>query len=245
MEQPAGAAAPGLRTSGGRLPLRFLWHAEYPGARGELGFFRSRDGIRLDGPYPGDEVPYPGTVSFAEQLADPTLGTDGLRARHVHQVLHMSCHTTVATRDSGAEDPLVFHLASENGETSDVSVEKVLGGLFPAWDRAPGGAGMPLVFLNACSTAVQDPFSLGSLLEPFDYNRNPGVIGTVARLPDRLAEAFSRRFYETLLAGHTTGEALHAAKWDLLHARRNPLGLLYVLYGDSTLRVHPLPVGAA
>ncbi|WP_221354448.1 CHAT domain-containing protein [Streptomyces beigongshangae] len=248
MGQPARTPL-GLRTSGGRLPLRFLWHARYPGARGELGFFRSRDGIHLDGPHPDDRVPYPGAVSFAEQLADPALSTDGQRLRHFHQVLHMSCHTTVATGSGQTQghDPLVFHLASEGGRTVDVSVEKVLADLIPAWGRAPrpSGLGMPLVFLNACSTAVRDPLSLGSLLEPFDYNRNPGVIGTVAKLPDRLAEAFSRRFYETLLAGHTTGEALHTAKWDLLHTRRNPLGLLYVLHGDSTLRVQPLPAGTA
>ncbi|MDX3611293.1 CHAT domain-containing protein [Streptomyces europaeiscabiei] len=244
MEQSAGHAL-GLRAPDGRLPLRYLWHALYPGARGELGFFRSRPGIRLDGPHPGGEDRYPGAVSFAEQLVDPGLGIDGQRLPHPHQVLHMSCHTTVAVGDDKSDDPLVFHLASESGQAVDVSVERVLAELMPAWARTPrhGKPGMPLVFLNACSTAARDPLSLGSLLEPFEYNRNPGVIGTVAKLPDRLAEAFSRRFYEALLVGHTAGESLHTAKWDLLHTRRNPVGLLYALHGDSTLQMYPLPVG--
>ncbi|MFJ5556574.1 CHAT domain-containing protein [Streptomyces sp. NPDC093250] len=246
MERPGQAV--GLRVSGGRLPLRYLWHAGYPGAQGELGFFRSRPAIALEGPYPGDGGPYPGMHSFARHLADPGLGPDGRRMNHPHQVLHMSCHTTVTGDDSEAANRLVFHLSStaQSEKVVDVEVHKVLSDLIPAWAAAPRTVGgLPLVFLNACSTALHDPLTLRSLMEPFVKNRNPSVIGTVAHLPDRIAEYFSRRFYEALLGGRTVGESLHTAKWDLLQTRRNPVGLLYALYGVSTLQVTPVPVSAA
>lgn len=225
------------------LPLRFVWHAEYPGARAELGFFRSRPAIRLEGPYP-DNAPETAAASpaFVDQIADPGLGLDGSRLRHPDQVLHVSCHCVVRTAPGGADGTFEYHLADEEEQAVVVPVDDVMRDLLPAWQRsATKDAPQPLVFLNACSTGVHDPWSLRSILEPFRHNGNRGVIATAATLPDRLAERFSRRFYETLLTGARVGEALHVAKWRLLEDRRNPSGMLYSLHGSSELQVAPVP----
>lgn len=243
----AGATQdPCLATTDGRLPLRFLWHAGYPGARAELGFFRSRPSIRLEGPSPVAGEPLPEPATLAQHMADPGLGLDGRRADRPHQVLHMSCHCVARPGGfPGDEANFAFHLASESGEDVEIPVPKILARLMRGWRAAPAdGAAKPLVFLNACATAVYDPWSLESVVAPFHKNQNRGVIATAANLPDRLADTFSRRFYQALLTGGTAGEALHTAKWDLLQSRHNPLGLLYSLHGSSTLRVAPLPRAA-
>ncbi|WP_329220520.1 CHAT domain-containing protein [Streptomyces sp. NBC_01485] len=237
------AQSPCLTTENGRLPIRFLWDAKYPGAQGELGFFRSRPVIRLEGPSPADGDPLPGPETMARHIADPGLGLDGRAVEHPYQILHMSCHC-VARPGDGRGDPgdFSFHLATEEGESVEIPVEKILGKLALHWtDRARRTADKPFVFLNACATSVYDPWSLASVLEPFHKNQNRGVITTAANLPDRLADGFSRRFYHALLTGATAGEALHAAKWHLLDTMRDPTGLLYCLHGVSSLQVAPLP----
>ena len=58
-------------------------------------------------------------------------------------------------------------------------------------------------------------------------------------MPDNIAAAFSRLFYEGLLdADLPLGEAVLQARQRLL-ARNNPLGILYTLYGDPDLVVMP------
>lgn len=86
------------------------------------------------------------------------------------------------------------------------------------------------------------PDRLGEvLLRPFQENRNRGIIGTAANVPDRIAAEVGRWFYTGLLAGATVGEALHGAKWRLLRDRGNPLGLLYCLHACAQMRIAPLP----
>jgi len=108
------------------------------------------------------------------------------------------------------------------------------------WDHPNRRNQMPLVFLNACGTSVMDPFSAASWLKPFAKNRNRGFIGPMANVPDRFAARFSRSFYTELFSGRTAGEALHAAKWNLLLYYSIPLGILYGLYAEAGLRVLPI-----
>ncbi|MEU0007175.1 CHAT domain-containing protein [Streptomyces sp. NPDC006314] len=232
-----------LSTQDDRLTLRFLWHADYPGASGELAFFRTRNSIRLEGPCPTPGDPLPGPDTIARYLADPGLGLDGSRVEHPHQIMHFSCHCVARAGDFGADEgEFALHLASEDGDSVEIPVEDILGKLILEWkERRHRPLEKPLVFLNACSTGVYDPWTLASVIEPFHKNENRGVIATAAHLPDRHAHAFSRRFYFELLNGRTVGEALYEAKWDLLNARKNPMGLLYSLYGMSALQVAPLP----
>jgi hypothetical protein len=40
-----------------------------------------------------------------------------------------------------------------------------------------------------------------------------------------------------LIDRKTVGQALHIARWDMLHLHLNPLGLLYNVYGNPDLRL--------
>ena len=51
------------------------------------------------------------------------------------------------------------------------------------------------------------------------------------------ASKFSRLFYGELMAGRSVGQALQRSKWTMLERWRNPLGLIYTLFGDPDLRI--------
>ncbi|SCL29912.1 CHAT domain-containing protein [Micromonospora rhizosphaerae] len=231
-----------------RLPLRMMYDSRYPGAQQELGFFRGRgDLVRLRGPYPrdvGDET----APTVARQLCDPTLGVDGRPDGPLDQVVHFSCHC----EGVGDGDRMPgYRLADEQGREVMLLLDDLVDELMRIWadpdsspppDRRPP---MPLVFLNACGTAALDPATATSLLKPFAQNRNRGIIGTAANVPDGAAAAVSRWFYTNLLAhGMDVGQALHAAKWRLLQDWGNPLGLLYSVHAYAGLRVAPVPTYA-
>jgi hypothetical protein len=97
----------------------------------------------------------------------------------------------------------------------------------------------PLVFFNACGSAMVDPVGASSFPELF-LRRDLGFlgfIGTEATIPDSFAAEFARAFYGFLLDGKEIGEALHATRWKLLDDNMNPLGLLYSLYAEPEIRV--------
>ena len=58
-------------------------------------------------------------------------------------------------------------------------------------------------------------------------------------VPDYFAAEFSGRFYRYLLSGKNLGDAMHQTRLDLLTMpkRNNPLGLLYLLYADPSIKV--------
>jgi len=218
------------------IGVRFFYHAGFGGAQSELGFLRAHaDRIRLRGPYPNGDANAP---SIAQQLRDPTLGDEGLPTEHSDHVVHFACHCD--TRAPITEEH-AFHLADEDGETTTMSVRRLLNDLLMAERRSAGPVDMPIVFVNACDSATLDPRSGTSLLTPFVKNRNVAMIGTVAKVPDAVAAGFSKRFYGSLLSGETLGAALLQSRRHLVLQHSNPLGMLYCLFGVSELRM--LPVG--
>jgi hypothetical protein len=99
------------------------------------------------------------------------------------------------------------------------------------------------VFLNACGSGDLDPAGANSFPELFlkkDFGFL-GFIGTETIIPDEFAGLFSEVFYEYLLAGMSIGDALRAARWNLLKLHHNPLGIVYSLYAEPEIRVrHPV-----
>jgi CHAT domain-containing protein len=108
------------------------------------------------------------------------------------------------------------------------------------WNHADRSRTMPLVFINACTSAIVDPRSAASILTPFAKNENRALIGTMALVEDQVAARFSRCFYQFLFSGECVGAALRRARWQLLSDGANPLGILYVHFGDAGLRVVPI-----
>lgn len=229
-----------------RLAVRMVYHAGFPGARQELGFFRGKGShVRLEGPYPAD-LEKQDAPTLAAQLCDPRLGVDGGQSVPADQVLHFACHCTARDDDPDgrgyllADDQERELLIRLDELESDLVAEYSMESFAPA--PTERRSDKPLVFLNACGTAVMHPASAVSLLLPFQRNRNRGVIGTAANIPDRVAAEISKWFYTGLLTGSTVGQALHDAKWRLLEDRGSLLGLLYSLHGPAGMRIAPVPV---
>jgi len=89
----------------------------------------------------------------------------------------------------------------------------------------------PLVVLNACGTGDLSPMHTSDLVRILMDAGARSVVVTECAVPDAFAAEFSELLYENLLSGKTVGDSLFEARRYFLFARRNPLGLVYALYG--------------
>lgn len=96
----------------------------------------------------------------------------------------------------------------------------------------------PLVFINGCHTAAVEPEQAISLVTGFvDTAWAAGVIGTEISVFEPLATEFAEHFLRAFASErHSLGEAVRRARLALL-ARSNPLGLVYLPFALSTLRL--------
>jgi hypothetical protein len=94
----------------------------------------------------------------------------------------------------------------------------------------------PLVFLNMCHSASTMPGSRTGLPALFLDRDALAVIGTEAPIPARFGDAFAKALLGRLLGGDPVGAAMLATRRDF-HEKRNPLALIYTLYGRSDARL--------
>jgi len=94
----------------------------------------------------------------------------------------------------------------------------------------------PLVFLNMCHSADLMPGMSSGLARVFLDREAGAVIGTECPVTAQFADAFAREMLDQLLDGKRLGEALLEARRGF-HESRNPLALLYTVYGSANLRV--------
>jgi hypothetical protein len=225
------------------LPVQVLRHHRLPSARREARFLASLGAhVRVEGPWPVAERP--------ETVADALLRAlyaghrlDGLPTDPPVQVHHFACHCdTTATHD----DDYTLRLSTKRGWWRDISIS--LGELRQAYrewlvaDRDHQRR-RAIVVLNACASSRTNPLTADSFARWFIASGHRAFIGTETDVPDSVASAFAAAFYGRLLeACRPLGEAVTWARRDLLRDFRNPLGLLYVTYGDTDLAVaHALP----
>jgi serine/threonine protein kinase len=95
----------------------------------------------------------------------------------------------------------------------------------------------PLVFINGCHTAALEPQQLFDFVSALAENASAGgVVGTEITNFEPLAGTFATACLRRFLAGETLGEAIRAARLDLLQAG-NPLGLIYTPFAMPSLRL--------
>ena len=94
----------------------------------------------------------------------------------------------------------------------------------------------PFVFLNMCHSAGMLPGTRAGLPAVFLDRAASAVIGTEAPVTAQFADAFAQRLLPALLRGERLGRAMLEARRDF-HGQRNPLALLYTLYGRGDTRV--------
>ncbi|MFD5407091.1 CHAT domain-containing protein [Streptomyces griseorubiginosus] len=140
-------------------------------------------------------------------------------------ILYLYCHAV-------AHDP-------DDHQNAKLVVEGTADGIQLRTLRDHDGAlpGLPVIVLNACSTAYTSALSTTSFLTHF-LERSRGVLGTETDTPAAFAAVWAASFFERLLAGERIGEAVRATRAEFAFTHGNPLGLLYALYcnGDTALR---------
>lgn len=217
----------------GKLGVRLFRHAGLSGAEKELAFLQKRGEINLCGVWPGEHC-----EDAAQELAELSHG--GAAADPPEAVHHFACHFAVDKAEP------VNSVLSFSGSTSPASPRKVvvdnlsyrLKGLHQG---APIAGRGPLVFMNACGSSEVTSFGEGVLPVMFRRYGSAGFIGTQTNVPDAFAAPFSCTFYEILADGDGSGVgvglALHRARTWAVEYAANPLGLLYIFYGNPDLSI--------
>ena len=216
------------------MQVRFFRHPGLAGTERECRFFKFSRMFRLLGPFPEPGGP----LALVEQLADPCHSApDG-----PDQVVHLSCHHEIKKNqpDLLAHKPALPESTLSFGidELLEISVTDLEHGLADI-KGASESVERPLVFFNGCRGDFH-PFAAESVTGLLLRNSNRAVVSTSIKVPDDVAAEFGRFFYQRLLEGQRSAEALRSAKWDLLHTRGSPLGLLYTYYGQPALRAAPI-----
>lgn len=103
--------------------------------------------------------------------------------------------------------------------------------------------GRPIVFLNMCHSADLQPSLRSGLTRVFIDRNAVAVLGTECPITSVFADMFAERVLGALLCGATIGAALLEARRHF-QTERNPLGLLYTLYGHEDARVTEQPMRA-
>jgi hypothetical protein len=99
----------------------------------------------------------------------------------------------------------------------------------------------PLVVLNACESASYTPKRFENLIHFFYTHGAAGVVGTQCEVRELLANAFTLRFFKAFLNEVPAGEALHAARKELLYELNDPRGLAYSLFAAAEVKLHRPP----
>ncbi|MFC9594978.1 CHAT domain-containing protein [Streptomyces sp. NPDC056944] len=219
------------------LPVQLLSY-EIPDTGSGFESLEPHDGIEVEGPWPDPESALePATFMklLVDALYDPTKALDGGTRTRPVQIQHFACHGDTTDK---TDSDFTLLLGGPHERERRISLGAIRHGFRQREARlVPPSDARPLVIANACGSAVIDKASHRSFHQFFLNNRYRGFIGTEADVPTGVAVAFSVRFYEALLEGRPIGEAVVRARQRLFTERGNPLGLLYVLYGDPFLGI--------
>jgi hypothetical protein len=221
------------------LPVQFLRHRGLRSAADEERFLSSlKDYVAVEGPWPVSED----AATFRRMLVHAlyeSAGLDGTTETGLPvQVQHFACHCdTTSTFD----DDYRLRLSTRRGQNRDISFSELRNGYFERHYRNRDGERTrprAVIVLNACASSRTNPLTAFSFPRWFLKHGHRAFVGTETDVPDRVASAFAAAFYSRLLeCRRPLGEAVVWARRDLLRDFRNPLGLLYVMYGDTDLVV--------
>ena len=227
----------GLPQSGGtgpipndpRLPITVFQHPKFATKESEADYLNdARNIVEVYGPWPG--AAGLGELAAVHHLLDSRYSLDGLARTAPVSILHFACHCDTTSNNS------FDHRIEVGGDYGGI----LLGELKAAASEPEAWNALtprPLVFLNACGSAVPQLASRVSFPAFFLSQESLGVVGTLCDISTDVAAHFAAVFYAALLRGCTVGEAMYDARWHLMDRHRNPLGLLYTYYGNPDLKV--------
>jgi hypothetical protein len=227
----------GVLVSEPKLPIQFI-RGRLKGARQEATVFGALDGrVALDGPWPKRESVDEVVDAIVASLYEPRRRLDGTPTEVPAQIQHFACHLDTTAHLS---DDHTLMLATDRGGRRPVTLAQIRDGYDDRiYSSDPDGArrDRAVVVMNACASSRTDPSTANSFAQWFLAHGHRAFVGTETDVPDQIAAHFALRFYKRLLDERTLGDSLVWARRDLLRDLGNPLGLLYVLYGDPDLHI--------
>jgi hypothetical protein len=146
-----------------------------------------------------------------------------LRTSNPHLV-YFYCHGGLT------EDKVPYLQVGAKNDAWGLITPSVLPAMQIRWQRP-----RPLVFINGCHTTALEPEAALDMVSGFVRDAGAaGVIGTEITIFEPLATVFAEEFLRLFLNGVPVGQALRAARLQLLQAG-NPLGLVYIPFAVASL----------
>jgi hypothetical protein len=155
---------------------------------------------------------------------------DALRGKSGHgQLEYFYCHAAVDGNEQGDFDRSYIGLTSA---TKGLTLEDI--------KLATAGTQLeqrPVVFLNACESARMDGRFYDGFVPKFLAMGARAVVGTDCEAPSLLAAHVGMAFLEGFLEARPVGQIMLEQRKRLIDSYRNPLGLIYRVFGDADVRL--------
>ncbi len=234
---PAPASGDHVLRNDPTLPVQFLRYRQLSGPGEEERFLATlHDYVRLEGPWPvaHDEPAF--RTALTRALYDGVSLDGGLATEPPVQVQHFACHCDTTAE---LDDDYTLTMSTRLGGRRQVSFGELRQAYYERFFSDRGRSRQrAVIVLNACGSSRMNPLTAFSFPRWFLNHGHRAFIGTETDIPDAVAARFATAFYRRLLESRRPlGKAIVRARWDLLRDFRNPLGLLYVVYGDADLTV--------
>ena len=259
---PAESTGDSVIRNDPKLPVQFLRYRMRGTSREEKFFYEDLQSyVCIEGPWPTEEDPKDIPDILIDTLFDPRHHLPPITEGPQVQIHHFACHCDT-TRETESE--YAINLSTEQHIPCwvrwawwpwhhPVRCPVTLGLLDSGYLHRLGALRRPpievpatspadraIIILNACGsnrTGPTDPLSASSFPKFFIAKGHRAVLGTETEVPDRVATEFARFLYRGLLGGLDLGDAIVHARYTLLERFHNPLGLLFVMYGEPGLHV--------
>ena len=93
----------------------------------------------------------------------------------------------------------------------------------------------PLIFLNACESALIPPLFYQGFLSYFMRKGARGLVGTLCKIPTVFASKFGSMFLDSFMMGNKVDEIIRSLRYEFVSNHNNILGLYYSSYCDPGL----------
>ncbi|WP_117213183.1 CHAT domain-containing protein [Allorhizocola rhizosphaerae] len=218
------------------LPVQFFRHRprfgghRHPGLLGHL-----TEAVRLEGPWPVSESKAAFRQALVNALYHGRSLDGGEPGDPPVQIQHFACHCDT----TGRHDEYMLTLSTRRRQKRTITLGELSAEYDDRFYQAQHAAqSRAVIVLDACASSRTNPTTALSFPRWFLSYGHRAFIGTETKVPDAVAAAFTDALYGRLLQGaHPLGAVVVHARRDLMRDTRNPLGILYVIYGDVELMV--------
>ena len=220
------------------LPVQFMRHRKLA-AKEERFLSSLAPHVDVEGPWPERQDEDSMRAALVAALYGGGRLADGSPSAPPVQIQHFACHCDTTAE---LDDDYVLELTTNNGKKRPITFGAMRQGYDDRFFVDRKRRARAMIVLNACASSRTNPLTAWSFPHWFLGYGHRAFVGTETYVPDAIAGAYAACLYGRLLEGQRLGEAVVCARRDLIRDHHNPLGVLYVMYGDPDLAVEePIP----